>query len=47
MTMRGAGVSGTVPADGAECAEFPGGHTAPAQIPGPFAAALRALLARL
>jgi pimeloyl-ACP methyl ester carboxylesterase len=32
---------------GAECAEFPGGHTAPAQIPGPFAAALRALLARL
>jgi acetyltransferase/esterase len=32
---------------GAECAEFPGGHTAPAQIPGQFAAALRALFERL
>jgi pimeloyl-ACP methyl ester carboxylesterase len=32
---------------GAEYAEFPGGHLAPAEIPGPFAAALRNLLERL
>jgi len=32
---------------GAECAVFPGGHTAPMEIPATFAAALRDLLARL
>jgi len=32
---------------GAECAVFPGGHTAVMEIPATFAAALRGLLARL
>lgn len=32
---------------GAECAVFPGGHTAAMEIPASFAAALRGLLARL
>jgi pimeloyl-ACP methyl ester carboxylesterase len=32
---------------GAEFAEFPGGHQAPLEIPGPFAAALRALFERM
>jgi acetyltransferase/esterase len=32
---------------GAECAEFPGGHAAPLEVPGPFASALRDLLGRL
>ena len=32
---------------GAECAVFPGGHTAALEIPGAFAAALRGLLHRL
>ena len=32
---------------GAECAVFPGGHTAATEIPASFAAALRSLLARL
>jgi pimeloyl-ACP methyl ester carboxylesterase len=32
---------------GAECVELCGGHLAPAEIPGPFAAELSALLARL
>jgi hypothetical protein len=32
---------------GAECAVFPGGHTAAIEIPASFAAALRGLLARL
>ena len=32
---------------GAECAVFPGGHTAPMDSPASFAAALRGLLARL
>ena len=31
---------------GAEFAEFPGGHTAPMEIPAEFAARLRPLLAR-
>jgi pimeloyl-ACP methyl ester carboxylesterase len=31
----------------AEFAEFPGGHLAPMEVPGPFAADLRALLRRL
>jgi hypothetical protein len=32
---------------GAECAVFPGGHTAAMEIPATFATALRGLLARL
>jgi hypothetical protein len=32
---------------GAEFAEFPGGHQAPADVPGPFAAALHGLFERL
>lgn len=32
---------------GAEFAEVPGGHSAPAEVPGPFAAALRELFGRL
>jgi pimeloyl-ACP methyl ester carboxylesterase len=32
---------------GAECAEFPGGHTAPVDMPGQFAPRLRNLLRRL
>ena len=32
---------------GAECVRLPGGHTAPMDSPGPFAAHLRALLWRL
>ncbi len=31
----------------AEFAEFPGGHAAPVEVPGPFAAALRGLLERI
>jgi pimeloyl-ACP methyl ester carboxylesterase len=31
----------------AEFAEFPGGHAAPVEVPGPFAAALRGLLGRM
>jgi hypothetical protein len=32
---------------GAECVVFPGGHTAPLEIPGDFGMVLRALLHRL
>ncbi|MGH3185882.1 MAG: alpha/beta fold hydrolase [Streptosporangiaceae bacterium] len=32
---------------GAECAEVPGGHPAPSEVPGPFAAAVRDLFGRL